>query len=84
MDGTKRTAFLAALYFLHTRGHRIPIAFPQPAVIEYCVALAEENARRIEDSTLALFTVEAIADWLRDLLAGEVAGQPEHGEASES
>src|SRR5262245_19220744 len=35
MDGTKRTAFLSALYFLENRGHTIPAHFPKDEVIRF-------------------------------------------------
>ena len=64
MDGTKRTAFLAALWFLRLHGHAIPASLPQDEVVSFCVEIAEENVfpeRRQR-------TVAEIAAWFRDLI----------------
>ena len=37
MDGTKRTAFGAALYLLEQLGHRIPDQLPKEEAIRFCV-----------------------------------------------
>ena len=41
MDGTKRTAFTAAVYFLHERGYILQRPFPKDDIIRFCVGLAE-------------------------------------------
>jgi death-on-curing protein len=48
MDGTKRTAFGAALYMLERLGHRIPDQLPKDEVIRFCVEVAEEAMRQAE------------------------------------
>ena len=69
MDGTKRTAFLATLYFLENRGYAVPEYFPKDEVIRFCLAVAEENSRQSQDESFQPITVAEIAAWLRQLLA---------------
>lgn len=71
LDGTKRTAFLSALYFLAARGHHIPDQFPQEEVVRFCVAVAEENMRQGQGEDIEIMTIDQIADWFRQLLQGE-------------
>jgi len=71
LDGTKRTAFLATLYFLENRGYSIPEYLPKDEVIRFCLEIAEENIRRAEDETIQAKTVAEIADWFRRLLGIE-------------
>ena len=68
LDGTKRTAFAAALYFLEQSGHSLPDRFPLTNVIEFCVAVAEENMRVSAGESITLRTISEIADWFRTLL----------------
>ena len=68
LDGTKRTAFLATLHFLASRGHAVPQPLPKDEVIRFCLALAEENLRLTAGETTQIVTVPDIATWLR--LAG--------------
>ncbi len=68
MDGTKRTAFAAALYFLECCGHSIPAKFPLDEVIDFCISIAEENLRQSRGELLAPRTISEIADWFRQLL----------------
>jgi death on curing protein len=68
MDGTKRIAFLSALYFLENRGYRIPTLFPKDEVIQFCLAVAEEHARQSAGEPVQPITVAEIAAWLRHLL----------------
>ena len=68
MDGTKRTAFAAALFFLESLGHSIPKQFPLDEVVDFCVAVAEENMRQSQGETIAPYTIPEIADWFRTLL----------------
>ncbi len=68
MDGTKRTAFLAPLYFLEHRGYTIPKYLPKEEVIRFCLDIAEENIRRAEDPSLQPKTIAEIAAWFRRLL----------------
>ena len=69
MDGTKRTAFLATLYFLENRGYLIPKHFPKDEVIRFCLDLAEENARQSQGAPVQPKTIAEIAAWFRQLLA---------------
>jgi len=68
MDGTKRTAFTAALYFLENQGHYIPLELPKDEIIQFCLAVAEENMRISEGELIVRKTVTEIADWFRQLL----------------
>jgi death-on-curing protein len=68
MDGTKRTAFTAALFFLESCGHAIPKRFPLDEVIDFCVSLAEENLRQSQGEKIEPRTVREIADWFQKLL----------------
>ncbi|MBI4673163.1 MAG: type II toxin-antitoxin system death-on-curing family toxin [Chloroflexi bacterium] len=68
LDGTKRTAFAAALYFLEQMGHSLPDSFPLSHVIEFCVAVAEENMRLSAGEQVIPRTIPEIADWFRALL----------------
>lgn len=65
MDGTKRTAFLAALWFLRLFGHTIPTRLPHQEVVNFCVEVAEENAPP-ESSPR---TVAEIAAWFHNLIS---------------
>jgi death-on-curing family protein len=69
LDGTKRTAFLSALYFLENRGYSIPEHFPKDEVIRFCLAVAEENAQQSANTAFQPITVAEIAAWFRQLLA---------------
>jgi death on curing protein len=68
MDGTKRTAFAAALYFLERCGYAIPERLPLKEAIEFCVSLAEENLRQSRGEPVVPKTVDEIAAWLQQLL----------------
>ena len=74
MDGTKRTAFAATLFFLDKCGHTIPAQFPLDEVVAFCVSLAEENLRRARGENITPRTIPEIATWFRQLL-----GQSEPG-----
>ena len=74
MDGTKRTAFAAAIYFLERCGQTIPTRFPINEVIEFCVSIAEENLLQSRGQSVTPRTIPEIADWFRQLLSG-VSGQ---------
>ena len=69
MDGTKRTAFASALYFLESCGHVIPERLPLGEVVEFCVSIAEENLHQSRDESVTQKTVSEIADWFQLLLA---------------
>ena len=71
MDGTKRTALAAALYFLERFGHRRPPLLPSDEVIGFCVDLAEENARISRGEPIQPKSIADIANWFRTLLATE-------------
>lgn len=68
MDGTKRTAFAAALFFLQRCGYILPEQFPLAEVVDYCVALAEENLRHARGEVVAPRTISEIAAWFEQLL----------------
>ena len=68
MDGTKRTALGAALFFLERSGHSVPDELPLNTVIEFCVSTAEENLRQAQGEAITPRTVPEIADWFRRLL----------------
>lgn len=68
MDGTKRTAFAATIYFLVAQGHTRPQSLPTDEVIEFCLAVAEENSRLALGEPIKPKTIEQIADWFRRLL----------------
>lgn len=68
MDGTKRTAFAATLYFLDNCGYVIPEQLPLNEVIDFCVSLAEENLRQARSDNVLPRTIPEIADWLQKLL----------------
>jgi death-on-curing family protein len=67
MDGTKRTAFAAALYFLAAQGHSRPQFLPTEEVIQFCLAIAEENSQRAIGEPVEPKTIKQIAAWLRQL-----------------
>lgn len=67
MDGTKRTAFLSAIFFFESCGYLAPPQAPREKVIEFCVALAEENLRQALGENVTPLTVPAIAAWFRQL-----------------
>lgn len=69
MDGTKRTAFASALFFLECCGYSIPETLPINDVVDFCVSVAEENLRLARGEDLTPITVIEIADWLREVLA---------------
>lgn len=62
MDGTKRTAFAATVYFLDQLGHPRPTHFPRAEVIQFCLNIAEENRRQSRP-----VHIEQIAIWLLQL-----------------
>ena len=69
MDGTKRTAFAAALYLLAQMGHSLPDAFPLTAVVNFCVSVAEENMRATRGEPVRPRTIAEIAEWFRQLFS---------------
>ena len=70
LDGTKRTAFSSALYFLAQCGYLIPDTFSLVAVVEFCVSVAEENMRSGQPGyeNLQPRSIAEIAAWFRKLL----------------
>ena len=68
MDGTKRTAFAATLYFLDNCGYVMPARLPLEEVVAFCVALAEENLRQSQGISSTPRTIPEIADWFQQLL----------------
>jgi death on curing protein len=69
MDGTKRTAFLATLYFLDALGYIAPERLPKDEIIRFCLVIAEENMRIAEGSSNTSYSISEIAFWFRSLLA---------------
>jgi death-on-curing family protein len=68
MDGTKRTAFAATLYFLKGCGYDIPRRFEVDAVIEFCVSVAEENLRLSRGEKITPRSIGDIAAWFQHLI----------------
>jgi len=68
MDGTKRTAFAAAVYFLHERGYPFQRPFPKDDIIRFCVGLAEEGQRFAAGEAITVQTIRQIAAWLKGLV----------------
>ena len=68
MDGTKRTAFSAALFFLQSCGYSLPKLFPLDEVIDFCVSIAEENLRHSQGEDIEPRSISEIAVWFQELL----------------
>jgi death-on-curing protein len=68
MDGTKRTAFSAALFFLENCGSSLPKLFPLDEVIDFCVSIAEENLRQSQGEDIEPRSISEIAVWFQELL----------------
>lgn len=68
LDGTKRTAFAAALYFLQQSGYTLPASFPTVEVVGFCVSVAEENMRQSRGEGIGPRSIADIARWFEDLL----------------
>jgi death-on-curing family protein len=68
LDGTKRTAFAAAVYFLHERGYILQRPFLTDDVIRFCVGLAEEGLRLAAGELVAVQTIGQIAEWFKGLV----------------
>lgn len=68
IDGSKRTAFAAALYFLERCGHTLPLVFPQDEVIRFCLEVAEEGTRAAAGHVVTPKTIPEIAAWFRGLI----------------
>jgi len=68
MDGAKRTAFAAAIYFLVAQGYARPQSLPTDEVIAFCLSVAEENSRLALGEPIEPKTIEQIADWFRRIL----------------
>lgn len=68
LDGTKRTAFASAVYFLHERGYILQRPFRKDEIIRFCVGVAEEGQRFAAGETVAVKTISQIADWLKRLV----------------
>ncbi len=69
MDGTKRTALAAALYFLERCGYPMPAPLPLDQVVKFCVSLAEENLRLARGENLQPQSIPEIAGWFQTLLS---------------
>ena len=70
MDGTKRTAFASALFFLNRCGYSLPTRFPLDRVIDFCVSIAEENLRQSRGEDITPRSIGEIAAWFQELMAG--------------
>ncbi len=68
MDGTKRTALAAALYFLERSGYSIPQNLPLIEVVAFCVTIAEENLRLSRGDEVKPRSIAEVANWFRSLL----------------
>jgi death-on-curing protein len=68
LDGTKRTAFAAAVYFLHERGYTLQRPFFKDEIIRFCVGLAEEGQHRAAGEPVAVQTIRQIAEWFKALV----------------
>ena len=68
MDGTKRTAFTTALFFLADGGYGIPDSLPRAEVIRVCLSVAEENLRQGRGEKAESFSTTALASWFESLL----------------
>lgn len=62
IDGGKRTALAATLYFLERCGVTIPDRLPQQETVAFCLSVAGEGAGG------RAWTVAEIAEWFRQLL----------------
>lgn len=69
MDGTKRTAFASALFFLSERGYRPGKPLPMDEIIEFCVSLAEENLRIAGGEESDPRSIAQIAAWFQGLFS---------------
>jgi len=69
LDGTKRTAFASALYFLHEQGYKVKRPLPKDEVVRFCVELAEEAGRQATSGeTVTPKTIAEITIWLAGLV----------------
>jgi len=68
MDGTKRTALAAALFFLERCGYSIPAPLPLDPVVKFCVSLAEENLLIVRGEKAQPQSIPEIAGWFQTLL----------------
>lgn len=68
MDGTKRTAFAASLFFLESCGYSLPTRYPLNEVIDFCVSIAEENLRHSQGEVIEPRSISEIAVWFQELL----------------
>ena len=67
MDGTKRTAFASAIFFLEQLGYQRPAQFPIDEVIQFCLAIAEENQRLAAGQPIRAKSIQEISIWLKEL-----------------
>jgi death-on-curing protein len=68
MDGTKRTAFASAIYFLQERGYPVRRPLPKDEVIRFCVEVAEEAMHQAEGEPVQPKTIAQIAAWFKELV----------------
>jgi death-on-curing protein len=67
IDGTKRTAFASALYFLEQCGYAVPEKLPMDEVIQFCVEVAEESRRLAQGEPTQPKSIAEIAAWFQNL-----------------
>jgi hypothetical protein len=53
---------------LHRCGYGLPAQFPLREVVDFCVALAEENLNQAQGESLTPRTIAEIATWFEQLL----------------
>jgi death-on-curing family protein len=68
IDGATRTAFAAAVYFLHERGYTLQRPFRRDDILRFCARLAEEGQRLAEGEPVAMPTIPQIAEWFKGLV----------------
>jgi death-on-curing protein len=68
IDGATRTAFAAAVYFLHERGYTLQRPFRQDDILRFCAGVAEEGQRLAEGEQVAMQTIQQIAEWFKGLV----------------
>ena len=68
MDGTKRMACAAAVYFLHARGYPLQRPFPKDDIIRFGVGLAEAGQCLAAGEPTAAQIIRQRADWRKGLV----------------
>ena len=76
IDGSKRTAFASAIFFLETCGYTLPEQFPVNEVVDFCVSIAEENLRRSGGDEVTVRSISEIAVWLHIAPTAQIISPP--------